>query len=184
VKRIVIIEGPSGAGKDAINRKLMTRHPGKYQKATSYTTREMRDGEIDGVTYNFVDEKTFKEKLAAGDIFEFTIRHGKYRGLSKALIDKVLDSGKIVLKDADLVGINALKKVYPDQILTIWIDVDKDKVAKRMRYRGDSPEDMARRLADYDTKVLEKKHFDFVVDNNGLLDDCVKKVHDIIWKNS
>jgi len=183
-KNIIVIEGPSGAGKDSIIATLMANHPDTYEKITSITTRPMRPGEIDGVTYKFVSVDTFEEMLRSKEIFEFTQRHGTYRGMSKPLIDKIIDNNRLAVKDCDLVGVRALKKTYPNKVLTIFIMAPKEVIEQRIIARGDCDKDRARRLVDYDNTIKSRQYFDFVVDNVGTLDEVSIKVHDIIWNNN
>lgn len=178
------MEGPSGVGKDSYMQELIKQFPNKFQKITSYTSREIRPGEIDGVTYNFVDKKTFEDKLKTGDIFEFTDRHGTYRGMGKSLIDDIIENGKIAVKDLDLVGINALKKVYPNQVLTIFCNADRDVVKSRLLKRGGSMEDIEKRLVDYDKKILEQDKFDYVVIDNKCVETAVEKLLAIFKKEN
>jgi len=176
-KNIVVLEGPSGVGKDSIIAELMKRHPGKYEKITSVTTREIRPGEIDGVNYKYVNRDQFEEMLRTNEIFEFTQRHGTYRGMSKPIIDKILEAGKIAIKDADIVGVRALKKLYPGQVLTIFVTAPKAEIERRLNARGDNKEDLIRRLKDYDACIKSKILFDHIVENTGALDGTVYKVH-------
>ena len=178
MKNIVIIEVPSGVGKDSIFSALIGRNPDKFEKIVSVTDREIRPGEIDGITYKFVTTENFEHMVRTGEIFEFTRRHGTYRGMSKPLIDKILNKGKIALKDCDMIGIRAIKNIYPSNVLTIFINARKEEVERRLLARGET--DIAIRLADYNNKIKEIRHFDFVVDNNGTLDEAVQKVQNII----
>jgi len=182
--QIVIIEGPSGVGKDSIIAQLIAQYPDRFQKATSYATRAMRPGEVDGFTYNFTDDKTFLAKVKSGDIFEYTQRHGTYRGLSKTLIDRVINTGKIALKDADIIGVRALRATYSNRVLAIFITASREIIEHRLIKRGDSPDDRAKRLADYDNSQTFIPEFDYVVDGNGPLDETVSKVHSIISRHN
>jgi len=177
-KKIVILEGPSGIGKDAIIKELIARFPDKIQKITSYTTRPKRDGEVDGVQYNFVTKKVFREKLKSGDIFEYTTRHRTYRGLSKALINKILKENKIAIKDCDFNGIKALRGAYPNQVFAIFVTADKATVRERLVKRGDT--DIEIRMKDYDKIHMHLKDFDRIVINDESLDAVVKKIQNIV----
>jgi len=178
-KQIIVIEGPSGVGKDAIMAELIRRDPNRYKKIPSYCTRARRPNEIDGQSYIFTDEKTFKEKIKNGDIFEHITIYGTYRGMSKQIIDSIINSGKIGLKEPDIVGQRALKKAYPNQVLTIFLTADKEVVIKRLLERNAS-DNIEQRLIHYDVKHKTIAEYDYVVTNNGTLDEAVQKVHDIL----
>ena len=176
-----MIEGPSGVGKDTIIKELMKRFPMKFKKIPSYTTRPPRVGEVDGFTYNFIDEKTFFEKLESGDIFEHTIRHGAYRGISKTLVDEIVKGGFVALKDADEIGLHALQKAFPGRVLSIFITADKNVIRKHLVQRG--CDEIEERLADYENCLKEAGQYDYTLENNGTLDAIVSKVLGILEKN-
>lgn len=177
-KKIIVLEGPSGVGKDTVIHALIKKNPNKYQKIVSYTTREPRIGEIDGVTYYYIDEKTFQDKIKSGDVFEYTIRHGTYRGMSKQYIDSIINNGKIALKEADVVGLTAIKKMYKDQVVSIFITADKNVIKKRLIKRGDKDIDI--RLADYDNVHKTKEKYDYIITNNGSVNEAVRKINKIL----
>jgi len=176
---IVVVEGPSGVGKDSVMLGLIKQHPGIYKKAPSIATREMRPGESQGNPYFFVDNEKFKQMLDEGIICEHTQRHGTFRGISLALIDEILDTGIIPLKDADMVGVNALKKAYPGNVLTIFLKTTRENVEARLRNRGDNEADLQSRLKNYDYMMQFEPEFDFSVVNEHL-DETIDKVHTII----
>jgi len=180
-KKIIAIEGPSGIGKTVLINALVKLDPDKYEKITSYTTRPKRERETDGCTYNFIDEQTFLEKVKSGDIFEHTTRHGTYRGMSKSSIDKIINNNHIGLKDLDIVGIRSLKRAYPDKVFSIFITADKEVIKRRLEKRGEK--DMQSRLDDYDNVHKHKNEFDCILENNGSLDEIIKKVQYIIRRD-
>lgn len=177
-KMIIVIEGPSGVGKDTTIQALINRYPDRFAKLVSVATRAMRPGESQGHPYHFVDNATFDQMVQSGDVFEFTIRHGEKRGMSEKYIDAIFDQNKIPLKDCDLVGIKALRSRF-DQVLTIFLTADKDLIAYRLQKRGDDPAEIAKRLADYDNYMTNAQYYDYVVDSTDL-DKSIDKILQII----
>ena len=110
-KNIIIIEGPSGVGKDTIINELITRYPNRFDRPINATTRAMRDNETQGNPYLFLTEEEFLKLRKSGEIFEHTIRHGTYRGMRKSSFDEILNNGKIALRDCDKYGFKALKEL-------------------------------------------------------------------------
>ncbi|MCL2846230.1 MAG: AAA family ATPase [Firmicutes bacterium] len=181
--KIVVIEGPSGAGKDTVIRELIRRYPNKYIKMISMTSREMRDGEAQGNPYIFVTRAQFEEKIKSGEVFEYTImsRDDHYRGMSKQIIDKNIADGLISLKDCDWVGIDALKKTYGDaDVLAVYLHVEKEEIARRIAARGGSDEDMQRRLADYDQYSVQIRAACDIEVGNCEVGKCVDELHKVI----
>lgn len=175
-RKIVIIEGPSGAGKDSIFNALIERYPQYFSHVVSTTTRQMRINETQGNPYNFVDDETFERMVQNGDIFEKTERHGTKRGMSQKSFDEILDLEKYPIKDCDKYGLKALKKIYGDKIISIFLTVPKKEIEKRLKIRGDSPEDLKRRLNNYDEHIKQSKYYDHHVENL----DFEKAVNDIL----
>jgi pyruvate kinase len=180
--RIVIIEGPSGAGKDSIINGLIKSSPNNFEKIISLCTREMRNYESQGNPYYFVDDCEFDDMVKSGDIFEWTTRHGKKRGMSEKYINKILCQNKIALKDCDLVGVNALRKRF-DNVLAIFIVVSKAETERRMRKRGDPDDDIKKRLSDYDRHLTESKYYDIIIENKNL-QETIDKVLQIVYNDA
>jgi len=179
-KLVVVIEGPGGVGKDSVIQGLIDIHPTVYKKMPSITTRKMRQGESQGSPYFFVDEKRFNQMLKAKEIFESTLHpDGTHRGMSLPIINNILDSGFIAVKDADMIGINALKTAYPGKVLTIFMKASRADVEARLRNRGGREEDIKARLDSFDEKIKCEPEFDFSVEN-VILSETIDKVHTII----
>ena len=176
--RIVVIEGPSGAGKDTIIKTLMQRYPERFGKLVSVATRAMRPHESEGNPYHFVTNEEFDRMVENGDIFEHTVRHGEKRGMSERYILELFNANKIPLKDCDIVGVRALKSRF-ENVTTIFITADKNEIKRRLIGRGDQPADIERRLQDYDKCVLDAKYYDYVI-NNVDLEKTIDQIMQII----
>ena len=164
-KQIVIIEGPSGVGKDTIIAELISRYPDRFGKPINATTRPMRENESQNNPYLFLTEDEFLKKRASGEIFEHTMRHGTYRGMRKSSFDSVLNSGKIALRDCDVNGLNAIKKIYGDKVTSIFLTAPKEEIKKRFESRNEPKESMEARLKDYDSYIENAKFFEHVIEN-------------------
>ena len=178
-QRIVVIEGPSGAGKDTIIKTLMHRYPERFAKLVSVATRAMRPNESEGNPYHFVSNEEFDRMVKNGDIFEHTMRHGEKRGMSERYILEIFDENKIPLKDCNLIGVRALKSRF-ENVTTIFITADKGEIEKRLIARGDAPEDIKRRMQDYDECMKEAPEFEHVIINDDL-EKTIDKIIEIIY---
>ena len=101
---LVILSGVSGAGKDTIKKELMQRMP-NIVTLPSFTSREMRIGELEGDPYHFISKEEFEEKIRNNDFYEYDLHHGNYYGTSRELMGNKIKEGKIILK-LDLVDWN------------------------------------------------------------------------------
>ncbi|MBE5757458.1 MAG: hypothetical protein E7345_00815 [Clostridiales bacterium] len=165
-KLIVIIEGPSGVGKDTIINELIARHPNKFGRPINATTRQMRENESQGNPYLFISEDEFFRLRRSGEIFEQTIRHGSYRGMRRSSFDEILNSGRIALRDVDRFGLEAVRKEYgKDTVMSIFLTAPKEEIEKRMIERNEPIESMTKRLKDYDTFINDAIYFDYTIDN-------------------
>lgn len=176
---IIIIEGPSGVGKDTLVHELMKKYPNTFAKVPSMTTRAMRENESQGDPYFFVDEDTFKDYIETGEVFEHTIRHGQYRGMCKRLFDEVLDKQLFPVKDCDMVGLNALKEVYGNKVCSFFITCPKADIERRLINRGTTGDDLKTRLNNYDEYVKNYIYYDEVIENIDLqvaTDTLYKKI--------
>jgi len=175
---IVLIGGPSGGGKGATIERLIKKYPRVFTKMPSTTTRTMREGEEHGVDYYYITIPEFHQKLESGDIFEYTELFGNFYGMSHETINKKIYKEKIVLKDSDYLGVAALRE-HGYNVLSIYLDVPKDEVEKRLRHRGETEESIARRLLGYQTYVDNTHYYDYMIPNCDL-DECVERVYGLI----
>lgn len=182
-KNIIIIEGPSGVGKDTIIDQLITRYPDRFDRPVNATTRAMRENERQGYPYLFISEDEFRRLRLSGEIFEQTIRHGTYRGMRKSSFDGIINTGKIALRDCDKNGLASLKKEYPDQVIGIFLTCDKEDIKRRLKNRNEPIESMNARLADFDKCIKDAYFFDYVIENNDI-ENTIKQIVDIINQNN
>lgn len=177
--RIVVIEGPSGAGKDTIIKTLTKKYPDRFAKLVSVATRAMRPNESQGNPYHFVSNAEFDQMVASGDIFEYTMRHGEKRGMSEKYIKELFAAHKIPLKDCDIVGVRALQKRFQN-VTTIFVTADKAEIEQRLHARGDHPDDIKVRMADYDKCIQDAQYYDHVIVNDNL-EKTIDKIIEIIY---
>ncbi len=134
-KLLFVLSGPSGVGKTSVAHELLKVRRGIVQ-AVSYTTRSIRNNEIDGIHYNFVSDERFCELYRNGDLVESTeVLNNKY-GISKGSIQATLSSGKHCLLIVNWNGLIKLRKVFGDIVVGIFmsppsIDALRDRIKSR-----------------------------------------------------
>jgi len=178
---VVIIEGPSGVGKDTIINKIIEKYPDKFARPINACTRPMRPNESQNNPYYFITNEEFMKLRLEGEIFEHTTRHGTFRGMRKSNFESIFNQGKIVIRDCDRYGVDAIKKEYgEDIVLSIFLTCPKEEIEKRLIERNESPDSMKARLDDYDTFILDRIYFDHIIENIDMqktIDEILKLIN-------
>ena len=168
---LVILSGVSGAGKDTIKNELINRMD-NVESLPSYTTRNPRPGEVEGVQYHFITKEEFEEKIKNNEFYEYDLHHDNYYGTSRKLLNDKIKSGKIIVKDIEVNGTENLIKLLKDDVklVTIFLRVDKDELRRRLEQRGDnlSEEEMNMRLGRIDYEESKIKLYDYMIKNDNL----------------
>ena len=189
---LVILSGVSGAGKDTIKKELIKRMDSVIS-LPSFTSRDPRPGEQEGVQYHFITKEEFKEKIAKGEFYEYDLHHENYYGTSKKLMNEKIQSGKIIVKDIEVNGTENLIKLLSNEtrLVTIFLKVDKEELKRRLINRGDNltEAEIQLRLDRLDYEESKINLYDYVIKN----DDFEKTVQVImtiienekrIWENT
>jgi guanylate kinase len=179
---LVVVAGPSGAGKGAVVKGLLQRHP-EIWYSVSATTRAPRPGERDGVDYLFLTEDEFSRIRDEGGFLEAFDVYGQWKGTPKAPIDERLARGEDVLLEIDVQGALKVMKEVPGA-LTIFIkppsrDEQRRRLAQRQQQTGESDEEHAERLAAAEAEEGLAGEFDDVVVNDDV-DRAVKEIAAIL----
>ena len=175
---VVLISGPSGAGKDAVMRRLRERGFPVAIPATM-TTRAPREGEVDGVHHVFVSRAEFLRNVETGELLEHAEVYGNLYGVPRSQVRQALATGNDVLIRVDVQGAASLRHTLPDA-LSIFIAPDnRERLSARLDGRGtESEAERQLRLDAADRELDEAGHFSHVVTNvEGDLDATV----DAVW---
>ena len=174
---LVILSGVSGAGKDTIKKELIARME-NVESLPSYTDRQPRENDIPGQTYNFVTTEEFEAMIARGELYEYSAHHNHYYGTSKKLLNEKMQNGKIIVKDIEVNGTENLLKILGNdtRIVTIFLNVGKEELKRRLIERGDNIQDIEVRLGRLEYEEDKIKLYDYVIKN----DDFEKTVQVIM----
>ena len=163
---LAIISGPSGVGKSTVIAEVLRRRPDLYF-SVSFTTRQPREGEVDGVNYFFVDVPEFERMIQAGELLEYANYSGNYYGTSAKLIDEKLDAGIDVLLDIGVVGSKIVHDKRPDTPLIFVIPPSFEALSRRLHGRNTDPEDVIQRRLDRAREELKEiSRYDYLVVND------------------
>lgn len=168
---LVILSGVAGAGKDTIKKELIKRME-NVESLPSYTSRPMREGDVEGGTYNFVSREEFEKMIENQEFYEYDIHHNQYYGTSRKLLNDKIKSGKIIVKDIDVNGTEHLKELLGNdtKVVTIFLRVPKEELKQRLGNRIDkpSPQEIVLRLNRFDYEESRINLYDYVLRNNDL----------------
>jgi guanylate kinase len=166
---LVILTGPSGAGKDTLAAVLAARHGGNIGFAVTATTRPRREDEIDGRDYHFVSSEEFERMVRDGELLEHAIVYGQHKGVPLSSVRRVLDAGKDVLIRTDIQGARYIKSRIPGVLTVFVLPPSRAELERRLRERGgDTPEQVAIRLRTAAEEMDARSEFDHVVVNDDL----------------
>jgi len=170
-RKLIVLSGPSGCGKDTVLRKLRELDP-SVTPNVSYTTRVPRPGEINGVSYHFITREQFQENIRLGEMLEYNEYAGNYYGTSKKAIEALLSEGKTVILTIDVNGGKNVKRAYPGAMLLFLMPPSLSVLRQRLSGRGSNGEDDIReRMRIAENEILYAQHYDRVI-VNGDLDIC------------
>lgn len=177
--KLFILSAPSGAGKTTLARRVMEVHP-DLRVATSYTTRERRSGEIEGVDYFFLDHEEFETLLEADEFLEHAEVFGNCYGTGRGQVEALLDAGHNVLLEIDWQGARQVRAKQPDCCSILILPPSISELEGRLRGRETDSEDVIRRrLGEAVDDISHWQEFDHVVINDDL-DTAVTTLNDVM----
>ena len=176
--KLIIVSGPSGSGKSTVTK--IVKDKLNIPLSISATTRNPRDGEIDGKDYFFLSKEEFKNKIVNDEFYEYAEVHGNYYGTLKKTVEENLDKGLNVILEIDVQGALIAKEKKKDAVLVFFRTKDMDILEKRLRDRKtDSEEVIQTRLKNAETELKYEDKYNYTIINENL-DDSIQELIDII----
>lgn len=183
--KIFALSGPSGAGEDSIIEGLKKIMP--IEVLITTTTRSPRSGESQGKPYYFISHSEFEKGITTGKFFEYAKEDGNnYYGCTVEEFKRAERSDNIIIWKVDYQGVINAKRLIPDKVIAILINVTPEVIERRIRKRTKVTEEFVRQRLAYANGWYENKHhFDYEISNeDGKLDYAIQQVADIIRKVS
>ncbi len=134
--KLLVVSGPSGVGKSTVDREVIARSQGQVIYSVSATTRQPREGEVDGRDYHFVSREAFEAMIDNDELLEHADVFGNYYGTPAAPVQQAIANGKTVLLEIDVQGGLAVATRCPDATFALIVPPSDEELESRLRGRG------------------------------------------------
>lgn len=176
---LIVVSGFSGAGKGTIMKALLNKYD-NYALSISATTRNPREGEVDGREYFFKTREEFEKMIAKDELIEYAKYVNNYYGTPKAYVEEQLANGKDVILEIEIQGALKVKEKFPETLLLFVTPPSAEILKARLIGRGtETMEVIEQRMARACEEAEGMDKYDYYVVND-VLDECVENVHNII----
>lgn len=165
--RLIIVSGPSGSGKTTLCKRLMK--DARVKRSVSFTTREPREGEQDGVDYHFIEKRRFEELIREDKLIEYAEYCGSYYGTPLAPVKEAMRKGEFFILAIDVKGaLQVMEKISGTTSIFIMAP---DKGVLRQRLEGrvtDSEMEISKRFEQAEDELKHRDRYDYCVVNDEL----------------
>ncbi len=178
---LIVLSGPSGAGKDALLARLReTECPLEY--ITTLTTRARREKERDNLDYHFVSPDRFQEMIKNNELLEWANVYGNWYGVPRQPVEAALEQGRDTIVKVDAQGAATIKRLLPQAVFVFLMPPSVAELSERLNQRRtESPFDLALRIKTAEGEIEKLPLFDYVIVNrHGEIDQAVAKIKAII----
>lgn len=175
---LLVISGPSGAGKGTICKALVDKND--FWLSVSATTRQPRQGEIHGENYYFMDRNDFLSRIEKNDFLEYAEVYGNFYGTPKSKVIEVLESGKDVILEIDIQGALKVKEAFPEGIFIFILPPSMEELKKRIINRGsETPESLMTRFKSAYKEINYVSKYSYAVVNDTV-EEAARKIESIV----
>jgi guanylate kinase len=178
---LIVISGPSGAGKDTVMQRMQERGL-PFHFVVTATTRPKRSNETQGKDYFFVSKEEFARMINEDELIEHAIVYGDYKGIPKQQVREALASGKDVVMRIDVQGAETVRKMAPGALMIFITTDSEEELVQRLETRKtETADSLAIRIATARKELKRVEAFDYVVINRDFhLDTTVDTIRAII----
>ena len=192
-KKPLLILGPSGVGKDTIINMLLEKYPKIFYKLPSYTTRDIRKGEIDGKDYFFITKEEFKVMKDENKLFGIQEYNNNFYASNKSKLNELIKKGdKIIILNYNIETVNRVKDEFDFNYIAILPPCD-DELRNRLKNRGTKPEELEKRMDNSlreKNSIIEANYIKIRVINDEKnkcfrkIEDEIKKLYPLVFRNT
>ena len=178
---VIVLSGPSGAGKDAVlNRMKKLGYPFEY--IITVTTRSQRSNERNNIDYQFVSTEKFQEMIEHKELLEWANVYGNWYGVPKQPVEQALDKGRDTIIKVDIQGAATIKKILPEAVFIFLVPPSIEELAERLKQRHtESPFDLALRLKTAEEELKQLPLFDYkVLNGRNEIDLAISRIEAIV----
>lgn len=176
---LTVLSGFSGAGKGTAMKRLMEKYD-DYALSISATTRNPREGEVDGREYFFKATEEFEKMIAQDELIEYARYVNHYYGTPRSYVEEQLENGKDVILEIEIQGALKVKEKFPDTLLVFITPPSAKELRRRLIGRGtESMEVIEQRLARAKEEAEGIDDYECLIVNDDL-ESCVDELHSVI----
>ncbi|MBZ4663828.1 MAG: guanylate kinase [Caloramator sp.] len=176
---LIVISGPSGAGKGTICKALLEKHP-EIKLSVSCTTRSPRQNEVEGINYYFISKDKFKQMIDNDEFLEYAEVYDNYYGTPRENVERILNEGNDIILEIDIQGALKVKEKYPEGVFVFIMPPSMEELKNRIKKRGsETEESLLKRFKSAFQEINYVANYNYVIVND-VVEDAVKRLEAII----
>lgn len=177
---LLVLSGPSGVGKGTVRKHIFDHYNNDFDYSISMTTRDKREGEVEGQDYYFRSREAFEQLIESGGLLEYAEYVGNYYGTPLEYVNKTLEAGRDVFLEIEVQGALKVRNKMPEAIFIFLSPPNLGELENRITGRGTDSSDMIKKRMKKAVDELKLiQYYDYVVENDDV-DKAAQKIRHII----
>ncbi|ANB46012.1 MULTISPECIES: guanylate kinase [Bacillus] len=172
---LIVLSGPSGVGKGTVRQAIFSQQDTKFEYSISVTTRNPREGEVDGVDYFFKSREEFERMIENNKLLEWAEYVGNYYGTPVDYVEQTLQEGKDVFLEIEVQGALQVRNAFPEGLFIFLAPPSLSELKNRIVTRGTETDDLIEnRMNAAKAEIEMMDAYDYVVENDDIQTACDK----------